>query len=106
MARCCRKGMAAWMKKYYPGRRCHRLVQCFRVYARAADGSRIPAVRRRLDSRQGDEGGNQPEGLGLADVASGDYINTSPTDYVPVKHLQLMRFDGRQWTSFGELSGR
>ena len=33
-------------------------------------------------------------------------INTSATDYDPVKQLQLMRFDGKEWVRFGEVVGR
>ena len=44
--------------------------------------------------------------LALPMLLPGIRINTSPTDYMPIKLMQLMRFDGRQWASFGELSGR
>jgi branched-chain amino acid transport system substrate-binding protein len=33
-------------------------------------------------------------------------INTSATDYDPIKQLQLMRFDGKEWARFGEVVGR
>ncbi len=29
--------------------------------------------------------------------------NTSPTDYRPLKQLQLVRFDGERWVRFGEV---
>jgi branched-chain amino acid transport system substrate-binding protein len=32
-------------------------------------------------------------------------INTSPTDYYPIKQVQLMKFDGKQWVRFGEVLG-
>ena len=32
-------------------------------------------------------------------------INTSATDYDPIKQLQLMRFDGKEWVRFGEVTG-
>jgi branched-chain amino acid transport system substrate-binding protein len=44
--------------------------------------------------------------LALPMLLPGIRVNTSPTDYVPIKLMQLMRFDGTQWASFGELSGR
>jgi len=28
-------------------------------------------------------------------------INTSATDYAPLKHLQLIRFEGQTWKRFG-----
>jgi branched-chain amino acid transport system substrate-binding protein len=30
-------------------------------------------------------------------------INTSPTDFAPVKQVQRGRFDGSKWELFGEL---
>lgn len=33
-------------------------------------------------------------------------VNTSPTDYQPVKQLQLVQFDGKRWVRFGELLGK
>jgi branched-chain amino acid transport system substrate-binding protein len=37
-------------------------------------------------------------------------INTSPTDFAPIKQMQMARFDGERWKLFGpvlsgELSG-
>ena len=37
-------------------------------------------------------------------------INTSPTDFAPIKQIQMARFDGERWKLFGpvlsgELSG-
>jgi branched-chain amino acid transport system substrate-binding protein len=28
-------------------------------------------------------------------------VNTSPTDFYPVKQMQMVRFDGERWTLFG-----
>jgi len=30
-------------------------------------------------------------------------INTGPTDFAPVKQVQMARFDGTQWRLFGPL---
>jgi branched-chain amino acid transport system substrate-binding protein len=30
-------------------------------------------------------------------------INTSPTDFAPVKQVQMARFDGQRWGLFGPL---
>jgi branched-chain amino acid transport system substrate-binding protein len=30
-------------------------------------------------------------------------INTSPTDFAPVKQIQMARFDGQRWQRFGPL---
>ncbi len=32
-------------------------------------------------------------------------VSTGPTDHMPVKQMQMMRFDGKQWVRFGEVSG-
>jgi branched-chain amino acid transport system substrate-binding protein len=32
-------------------------------------------------------------------------INTSPTDYAPIKQLQMMRFKGEKWELFGDIIG-
>jgi branched-chain amino acid transport system substrate-binding protein len=44
--------------------------------------------------------------LELPLLLPGIRINTSPTDYRPVKQMQPMRFNGRSWELFGSpLSG-
>jgi branched-chain amino acid transport system substrate-binding protein len=30
-------------------------------------------------------------------------VNTSPTDFAPVKQVRMAKFDGKQWQLFGEL---
>jgi hypothetical protein len=35
----------------------------------------------------------------------GIVINTSPTDYAPIKAMQLVRFDGQTWVRFGDVMG-
>ena len=30
-------------------------------------------------------------------------INTSPTDFVPIKQMQMARFDGERWELFGKV---
>jgi len=32
-------------------------------------------------------------------------LSTSPTDYSPIKQMQLKRFDGTRWVTFGEIIG-
>jgi ABC-type branched-subunit amino acid transport system substrate-binding protein len=41
--------------------------------------------------------------LELPMLLPGITINTSPTDHVPVKQMQFMRFNGKSWQRFGEL---
>jgi branched-chain amino acid transport system substrate-binding protein len=35
----------------------------------------------------------------------GASINTSPTNYFPIRRLQLSRFNGESWDLFGDLIG-
>jgi ABC-type branched-subunit amino acid transport system substrate-binding protein len=42
--------------------------------------------------------------LELPMLLPGIKVNTSPTDYYPVQQLQLMRFDGKRWVRFGEVT--
>ena len=45
-------------------------------------------------------------GPGAADAAPGSKVNTTPTDFFPVKQMQLTRFDGTQaWVLFGDIIG-
>ncbi len=43
--------------------------------------------------------------LEVAGLLPGIRINTSPTDFYPIKQVQLMRFNGKEWVRFGELMG-
>jgi branched-chain amino acid transport system substrate-binding protein len=44
--------------------------------------------------------------LELPMLLPGIKINTSPTDFYPIEQVQLIRFDGKSWTRFGELMSR
>jgi branched-chain amino acid transport system substrate-binding protein len=37
----------------------------------------------------------------LGMLLPGIVVNTSPTDYFPLKHLQMRRFNGTGWEYFG-----
>jgi branched-chain amino acid transport system substrate-binding protein len=41
----------------------------------------------------------------LPTLLPGIRVNTSPTNYHPVRQLQLMRWDGHTWVRFGEIIG-
>jgi branched-chain amino acid transport system substrate-binding protein len=38
-------------------------------------------------------------------LLAGMRVNTSPTDYRPLKQMQLVRFDGKRYVRIGELLG-
>ena len=44
--------------------------------------------------------------LELPMLLPGIHVNTGPADYMPIKQIQLARFDGIRWVRFGELAGR
>jgi branched-chain amino acid transport system substrate-binding protein len=47
------------------------------------------------------------KGLELPMLLPGIKVSTGPTDHMPVKQMQMMRFDGKQWVRFGDvLSGQ
>jgi branched-chain amino acid transport system substrate-binding protein len=41
--------------------------------------------------------------LELPMLLPGIKVNTGPTDYFPIKQMQLMRWDGKHWVRFGEM---
>ena len=43
--------------------------------------------------------------LKLPVLLPGIRISTSPSDYRPIRQMQLQRFDGKQWVLFGEVMG-
>jgi branched-chain amino acid transport system substrate-binding protein len=43
--------------------------------------------------------------LELPMLLPGIRINTSPTDYVLIQQMQMIRFDGEKWVAFGKLLG-
>ena len=43
--------------------------------------------------------------LALPMLLPGITVDTGPTDYYPVKQMQLMRWDGRHWVRFGTVLG-
>lgn len=45
------------------------------------------------------------QGLRLPMLINGITIDNSPTRFLPVRQLQLIRFDGKRWLPFGELVG-
>jgi branched-chain amino acid transport system substrate-binding protein len=46
------------------------------------------------------------DGVQLPLLLPGIKLTTSPTEYFPIRQLQLVRFDGSRWTPFGDLTGQ
>jgi branched-chain amino acid transport system substrate-binding protein len=49
---------------------------------------------------------NHLDGVALPLLLPGIKLKTRPTDHFPIKQLQLVRFDGHRWVSFGDLAGQ
>ena len=96
----------AWFKKYYPDGNVdderneqgyltaqalvHVLKQC------GDDLSRENVMRQAAHL----------DGVQLPLLLPGIKLTTSPTEYFPIRQLQLVRFDGSRWTAFGDLTGQ
>jgi branched-chain amino acid transport system substrate-binding protein len=99
------KEWLAWMAKYYPEgdtgeyynvagySQAQTLVQ---VLKQCGDELTRENVMRQAQNLKGFE---------LPMLIPGIRINTSPTDYLPIRQLRLQRFDGKQWVLFGEVTG-
>lgn len=95
-----------WMQKYYPGgdttddsnvygyNYAQTLVQI--LYQCGDDLTRENVMRQAANLKN----------LDLPMLLPGIMINTSPSDYFPIKQAQMMRFDGKQWVRFGEIMAR
>jgi branched-chain amino acid transport system substrate-binding protein len=100
------KEWTAWMKKYYPD---GDLTDWYNVFGYTLAQAMVHVLQQCGDDLTRENVMKQTtslKDLALPMLLPGIRINTSPTDYVPIKLMQLMRFNGRQWVSFGELSGR
>jgi len=81
------------------------MIRVRRLFPGADAGRGAAAVRRRSQPRQCHETSNQPAASQTADVLPGIEINTSPTNYHPIRQLHMMRFDGTRWALFDDLTG-
>jgi branched-chain amino acid transport system substrate-binding protein len=99
------KEWLAWMKSYYPE---GDLAEIFNVYAYTNAQLLVQVLKQCGDNLTRENVMKQAASLKnfeLPMLLPGVRINTSATDYDPIKQLQLMRFDGRQWVRFGEVTG-
>jgi ABC-type branched-subunit amino acid transport system substrate-binding protein len=96
----------SWMKKYYPAGNPDDVINVW-AYSQAQTMEQVlkqcgDDLTRENVMRQA----ANLKDLQLPMLLPGIKINTSPTDYFPIKQVQLMRFDGKQWVRFGEVMGR
>jgi branched-chain amino acid transport system substrate-binding protein len=94
-----------WMKKYFPD---GDLAEIYNVYAYTNAQLLIYVLKQCGDDLTRENVMKQAASLKnfeLPMLLPGVRINTSATDYDPIKQLQLMRFDGKQWVRFGDVTG-
>jgi branched-chain amino acid transport system substrate-binding protein len=95
------KEWAAFMEKYYPdGDR----TSTFTVYGYAVSQSLVQVLKQCGDNltrenvmKEAANIKNQEIGVLLPGIR----VNTSPTDFFPIKQMQMMRFKGESWELFG-----
>jgi hypothetical protein len=99
------KEWLTWIKSYYPD---GDVAEIYNVYAYTNAQLLIQVLKQCGDELTRENVMKQAANLKdfeLPMLLPGVRINTSATDYDPIKQLQLMRFDGRQWVRFGEVTG-
>jgi branched-chain amino acid transport system substrate-binding protein len=92
-----------WMAKYYPD---GDLADPANVYAYTIAESLMQVLRQCGDDLSRENIMRQAadlHGLALPMLLPGMSVNTSPTDFRPIKQLQPARFNGKSWELFGEL---
>lgn len=92
-----------WMQKYYPE---GSLDEPFNVYAYTVAQTLVHVIESCGDTLTREnvmkQAANIKE-LELPLLLPGIAINTSPTDFYPIKQMRLKRFDGEKWVLFGEV---
>jgi branched-chain amino acid transport system substrate-binding protein len=93
----------AFMDKYYPdGDR----TSTFTVYGYAVAQTMVQVLKQCGDDLTRDNVMRQAanlHGLRIGMLLPGITINTSPTDFAPVKQMQMERFNGQTWELFGPM---
>jgi len=96
----------AWLKNYYPDGDVNdeRNVQAY-IMAQAM----VHLLKQCEDNLSRENLMRQAarlDGVELAMLLPGIKINTSATQYFPIRQLQPVRFDGKYWVPFGELESQ
>ncbi len=99
------KEWLAWMKGYFPD---GDVAEIYNVYAYTNAQLLVQVLKQCGDELTRENVMKQAanlKNLGLPMLLPGVRVNTSATDYDPIKQLQLMRFDGKEWVRFGDVTG-
>ncbi len=97
------KDWLEWMKRYYPQ---GDLADTYNVYGFAAAQTLAYVLKQCGDDLTRENVMRQASAirnLELPLLLPGIRLNTSATDYFPIKQLQLARFDGKRWVPFGDV---
>jgi branched-chain amino acid transport system substrate-binding protein len=92
-----------WMSGYYPEGNTRDIAN---VYAYLVSRTLVQVLRQCGDDLSRENIMRQAANLhklSLPLLLPGITINTSPDDYRPVKQMQPIRFNGRNWELFGDL---
>ena len=96
----------AWMKQYFPD---GDLNEIYNVFGYSAAQLLVQVLKQCGDDLSRHNVMRQAgalQNVQLPMLLPGIRINTSAADYDPVKQMQLMRFDGKEWVRFGAVVGR
>ncbi|MES2537600.1 MAG: ABC transporter substrate-binding protein [Pseudomonadota bacterium] len=93
----------AFMKKYYPE---GDIKDTINVYGYASAQALVKVLAQAGDNLTRENIMKQAANLKeveLSMLLPGIRLNTSARDYAPIKAMQTIRFDGKQWAKFGEV---
>jgi len=100
------KEWLAWMVKYYPE---GDTGEYYNVVGYSEAQTLVQVLKQCGDDLTRENVMRQAQNLKdfeLPMLIPGIRINTSPSDFLPIKQLRLQRFDGKQWVLFGEVQGQ
>ncbi len=95
----------AFMKKYAPDIDPNDKVSVFGYYHAAMVVALLKQCGDNLTRENVLEQATHLKNLRVPMLLEGILINTAPDDYSPIKQMQLQRFDGTSWISFGGIVG-
>jgi branched-chain amino acid transport system substrate-binding protein len=99
------KDWLAWMRKYNPDAD---IADRFNVYGYSAAQTLVQVLQQCGDDLTRENVMRQAanlKDLQLSMMLPGILINTSSTNFRPIRQMQLQRFDGERWVLFGEIVG-
>ena len=99
------KDWLGWMRKYNPDAD---IADRFNVYGYSAAQTLVQVLQQCADDLTRENVMRQAanlKDLQLPMMLPGILINTSSTNFRPIRQMQLQRFDGERWVLFGEIVG-